>query len=180
MTDEEWARWKKAVFEYSNIRPRLVYELWEPEADVKVQSFPSADIIGVERMDYGAQESLFAVLIAGEAETGWAEERGQLALTPAPATGTTISVIWRAEHLPVELDQTFPTLPRADQPAVDKLYAAMVLEEDAENILRGPIKYTIGQKSVSRETAAEQLLRRAGHIRNEVMLQLASPTADWA
>jgi hypothetical protein len=180
-TAEEWARWKRAVFEYSNIRPRLIYQIdWAPTADVKAQSFPSSDIIGVERMNYGAQESLYVVLSDEAANQGWAEERGQLALTPAPPADTTVLVVWRAEHQPDEDTQTFPTMPKADQPVVDKLYAAMLLEEDAENILRGPIKYTIGQKSVSRETAADGLLRRARDLRNEVMLQLASPAADWA
>lgn len=178
-TVEEWARYKRAVFEYSSIRPRLLYQSWSPTVGVKSQSFPSLDIIGVEQMNYGAKESLFVVLSDELENAGWAEERGQLALTPAPILGAIILVVWRAEHLPNEIAQLFPTLPRADQPIVDKLYNALLLEEQAEDILAGPIKYSIGQKMVSRETASTGLLGRAGDLRNEVMLQLASPAADW-
>lgn len=175
-----WERRKAAVKEYSRLRPRTVYQSWVPTALVKQQTYP-AGVFAVFTINYGVRESLFNVASeATGAQLGYSDESGVLYLTPAPADLTPINVVWRAEHVPDDLGQTFPTLPLSDEIMVDKLQHAIELEELAAELLDGPIKYSIGQTTTDRGGNPQELIAWAARLRNEVYLQLSVPLAELA
>lgn len=178
MTD--WERRKAAVKEYSRLRPRTIYQAWVPTALVKPQTYPSG-VFGVFTINYGVRESLFNVASEDTgSQVGYSDESGVLYLTPAPPDTTPINVVWRAEHAPDENAQTFPTLPLSDEIMVDKLQKAIELEELAEGLLDGPIKYSVGQTSTDRSGSPQELVAWAAKLRNEVYLQLSVPVAELA
>ena len=181
MTAEEWAAYKRALAEYSTLRPQRVYQTdWEPTLNTKTQTFPRATVIGVETLGFGARDSVYNVLASETAVQGWAEDNGVFAITPVFTEAAELIVVWKEVHSPDELTQTAPTLPVVDAEIVKKLQEAYLLEAEARSVLEGPIKYTVGQKSFSRETVAESLLKRARELRFEVSLETGGSAAEWA
>lgn len=181
MTADEWERRKKAVKEYSKYRPLLVYQAdWQPTPDVKLQTFPDPNYFGIEQIDYGAQEDYFAVMTSTTADVGWAVQGTSIAMTPAPAADTPIAVQWRSSYEFDDDTQTHPTLPETAIQFVEMLEKALLLDEKIEEVNNGPVKYTIGQKTIDRTGVASALMRQASELRRVVQNRLHRARGEWA
>lgn len=182
-----WTTFKAAAIEYSRLRPHLVHDAaWVPTFGTKLQSFPDADTIGVEYIDYGEWASFAEVVRAAEGITLWDDTNGRLALTPAPteAVSPTIEVVWKKLHAPTEpvapaTEGTFPTIPRDHIRFIEDLERAAALEEEADEIEKGPVRYTIGQTEVDRKGASDGLRKQAATLRARVQGALGEPLALW-
>jgi len=170
--------YRRAVIEYSRLRPHLVYEEWTPPAPgQKLQQLPEG-AIGVQSINYGDWAPLNEVMLAGAGVTVWDDTSGQLALSPAPTADTRIAVVWKKVH-PVGDDGATPTIPLDHIPYVEDLEQALVLEREADDIEQGPVTYAIGQTQISRDGAAAGLRTRAAQLRQKVEQALEDPLAVW-
>jgi hypothetical protein len=179
MDDATWERRKRAVRDFAKMRPRLITDdNWEPTPDSKAQSFPTL-VFGVQQMAYGVWAPLFDVLSDIGGNLGWSDEAGQLYLTPAPALGTTIQVVWKAEYTVDPELRRFPDLPSFYEPYIDDLAKAIELEDTAEQSLNQPSEYSIGQKTFKRGANNLTQIQRAHTLRDRVAQALGEPLADW-
>lgn len=148
MDDDRWLNWKAALKEYSNYRPRTVPNAaWTPTAG-SIEQTPPAHAVGVAYIDYGESAGLEEIYTAAETDQGWCFENGKLYLTPAPADGTTITVIWRMEHVPDEATRSCSTVPAKDLFIVDLLADALEAIEQQAAVEAGLSSYTIGGTTV--------------------------------
>jgi hypothetical protein len=170
----------RAVIEYSRMKPLLVAADYTLEADTRVQALPEGTI-AVRSLDWGVQVIYLEALTSTAATQGWANEGGQLVLTPAPTSTeaeTAIQIVYLSLHLAD--DDAYPTLPTADLHFVDDLEQAILLEVEADEVAAGPALYTIGQTQVSRVAGLAYLKERAAALRNRVRAAIEEPFAIWS
>lgn len=171
--------YKRAVVEYSRLRPRIEFEQWTPPTPgEKLQAMP-ADAIGVASLEYGVWAPLNEVMTATETNILWDDSSGQLALNPAPTEETTVAVVWKKVH-PVTDEGVTTTIPIDHLPYVDDLEQALLLELAADELNEDPVEYTVGQTKVSRFGAAATNTTRAAQLRQKVIQALEDPLAMWA
>jgi hypothetical protein len=184
---QDWDTYQRAALEYSRMRPRrlsgtltLASETLTLTADQKAQTVPEG-CLAVTFVDWGLQVTLLEALTDTTTTQGWANEDGQLLLSPAPTEDDDgITIMYLARHLPDEDTETFPTIPAEDLHYVDDLEQAILLEVEADEVAAGPTLYTIGQTQVSRVAALEYLAKRASSLRGRVRLALEDPFAVWS
>ncbi len=171
----------RAVVEYSRMKPLLVAADLTLEADTRVQTLPDGCLV-VRSLDWGDQVTYFEALTSTAATQGWANEGGQLLVTPAPTATeaeTDIQIVYLSLHL-IDDEDAYPTLPAADLHFVDDLEQAITLELEADEVAAGPALYTVGQTQVSRVAALIYLKERAAGLRSRVRAALEEPFATWS
>lgn len=173
-----WATYKRAALDYSRMRPREVVTTLTPVVGSRTLPLPN-DALKIVAVGYGPEVSLLEALTNDTGTKGWASSDTELVLTPAPATTDPITVFYYARHLPDENTQTFPTIPVAHLPYVDDLELALILEAEADEMERGPLRYTIGHTEISREKSPALLRERAAALRKRVTDLLDEPVAVW-
>ena len=177
---QTWETYKRAVLEYSRLRPIQKTIAFEPTPATKVQILPS-DCLMAQYVEYGELSTLQEVLTSDSTDLGWYEHQGALYLNPAPETADPITVLYSARYLPgdTEVDGFTPELPEADLHFIDDLEQAILLELEAADIAKGPTHYAVGQTQISRTAGLLYLQSRARELRQRVELALGEPVALW-
>lgn len=177
---QTWETYKKAVLEYSKLKPIIKTLAFVPTVDTKVQTLPT-DCLIATFVDYGELSTFQEVYVSETADQGWYENKGTLFLTPAPTTTDPITVIYSAQYVPgaTVVDGFTPALPEADLPYIDDLEQAIILEAEADDIAKGPTAYSVGQTQISRSAGLVYLQQRARELRQRVAQSLSEPVALW-
>ena len=181
---QTWETYKRAVLEYSKLRPITKTLAFVPTVDTKVQVLPT-DCLMAQFVDYGELSTFQEVFVSETTDQGWYENKGALFLTPAPTTVDPITVIYSARYVPTEPTGTevfgtfTPDLPEDDLHLIEDLEQAIILEAEADDIAKGPTHYVVGQTQISRSAGLLYLQQRARELRTKVEQALGEPVALW-